>query len=70
MTDARPEEPFKPSAFDLPDGLLSESEVYPRRPLHILLATSGSVASVKAALIVKALLDVRAEQGQRSTMDC
>lgn len=32
--------------------------LYPKRPLHVLLATSGSVASIKAPLIVKGLLDV------------
>lgn len=32
--------------------------LYPQRPLHILLATSGSVASIKAPLIVKELLKV------------
>ena len=32
--------------------------VYPQRPLHILLATSGSVASIKLPLIVDKLLQV------------
>lgn len=32
---------------------------YPRRNLHVLLALSGSVASIKAPLIVRELLTVR-----------
>lgn len=32
--------------------------LYPKRSLHVLLATSGSVASIKAPLIVKGLLEV------------
>ena len=60
MSDANADEPSKPAAFNLPDGARSETHAYPERPLHILLATSGSVASVKAPRIASALLDVRA----------
>jgi len=42
--------------FDLPDGAASAAKSFPDRPLHVLLATTGSVASVKAPLIVEALL--------------
>lgn len=59
MSDATSAEPFKPAAFDLPDGARSEDVAYPQRPLHVLLATSGSVASIKAPLIIDALLKVR-----------
>jgi hypothetical protein len=59
MADANAEEPFKPAAFNLPDGTRSETVAYPSRPLHILLATTGSVASIKAPLIAEALLKVR-----------
>jgi hypothetical protein len=59
MSDANAEEPSRPAAFNLPDGARSETHAYPERPLHVLLATSGSVASVKAPLIARALLDVR-----------
>jgi len=57
--DANTEEPSTPSAFDLPTGSLSEKVAFPERPLHVLLVTTGSVASIKAPLIVDALLDVR-----------
>lgn len=49
----------------LPNGLGAKGDeesdpvLYPARPLHVLLATSGSVASIKAPLIVAALLNVR-----------
>lgn len=59
MSDATSAEPFKPAAFDLPDGARSEDVAYPARPLHVLLATTGSVASIKAPLIVEELLKVR-----------
>ena len=58
MSDANAEEPHEPSAFNLPDGHRSESYAYPDRPLHVLLATTGSVASVKAPLIADALIEV------------
>jgi hypothetical protein len=58
MSDGNREEPHEPSAFNLPDGHRSESHRFPDRPLHVLLATTGSVASVKAPLIAKALLEV------------
>jgi len=35
-------------------GLLN----WPERPLHVILATTGSVASIKAPLIVRELLRV------------
>lgn len=60
MSDATSEEPSKPSAFDLPSSFRQEELTYPDRPLHVLLATTGSVASVKAPLIVKKLLSVGA----------
>lgn len=60
MSDANDDEPHKPAAFDLPDGTRSESHKYPDRHLHILLITTGSVASVKAPLIVQGLLEVLA----------
>lgn len=59
MSDANSVEPSKPAAFDLPDGAQSEDLAYPARPLHVLLATTGSVASIKAPLIVEGLLKVR-----------
>lgn len=49
----------------LPNGLGARGDeernplTYPARSLHILLATSGSVASIKAPLIVRELLKVR-----------
>lgn len=49
----------------LPNGLGSKGDevrdplMYPARPLHVLVATSGSVASIKLPLIVKELLKVR-----------
>jgi len=49
----------------LPNGLGSRGDeerdplTYPARSLHVLLATSGSVASIKAPLIVRQLLNVR-----------
>lgn len=58
MADASAEEPHVPSAFNLPDGADSEDVAYPARPLHIVLATTGSVASIKAPLIAEALLKV------------
>lgn len=58
MADATFTEPFMPAAFDLPDGSGSEEVAYPARPLHVLLATTGSVASIKAPLIVQGLLEV------------
>lgn len=48
----------------LPNGLGARGDeerdptVYPARSLHVLLATSGSVASVKVPLIVRELLKV------------
>ena len=48
----------------LPNGLGARGDeerspsVYPARSLHVLLATSGSVASIKAPLIVRELLKV------------
>lgn len=48
----------------LPNGLGARGDqeanpvLYPNRPLHVLLATSGSVASIKAPLIVTALKKV------------
>lgn len=48
----------------LPNGLGARGDeerdpvLYPARPLHVLLATSGSVASIKAPLIVNELLKV------------
>lgn len=48
----------------LPNGLGARGDqeanpvLYPNRPLHVLLATSGSVASIKAPLIVAALRKV------------
>lgn len=48
----------------LPNGLGARGDeernpvLYPNRPLHLLLATSGSVASIKAPLIVSELLKV------------
>lgn len=59
MSDATSAEPFKPAGFDLPDGARSGEAAYPARPLHVLLATTGSVASIKAPLIVQGLLKVR-----------
>lgn len=50
----------------LPNGLGARGDEerhpkeYPLRHLHVLLATSGSVASIKAPLIVRELLKVRA----------
>ena len=50
----------------LPNGLGSKGDeesnplCYPTRDLHILLACSGSVASVKLPLIVRELLQVSA----------
>jgi hypothetical protein len=49
----------------LPNGLGARGDqeanpvLYPNRPLHVLLATSGSVASIKAPLIVAAFRKVR-----------
>ncbi|KAI5477421.1 phosphopantothenoylcysteine decarboxylase [Pseudohyphozyma bogoriensis] len=49
----------------LPNGLGAKGDeetsptLYPQRPLHILLATSGSVASIKVPLIVNELLNYR-----------
>lgn len=49
----------------LPNGLGARGDeernplTYPSRSLHVLLATSGSVASIKAPLIVRELLKVR-----------
>lgn len=49
--------------FNLPDHASTEDDMkrteYPLRPLHVVLATTGSVASIKAPLIVKELLRVR-----------
>jgi phosphopantothenoylcysteine decarboxylase len=48
----------------LPNGLGAQGDEerdpvrYPTRPLHVLLACSGSVASVKIPLIVRGLLEV------------
>lgn len=58
MADASAEEPYVPSAFNLPNGAHSEDVAYPARPLHVLLATTGSVASIKTPLIAEALLKV------------
>jgi len=50
----------------LPNGLGAKGDEesnplsYPTRDLHILLACSGSVASVKLPLIVRAILQVSA----------
>lgn len=52
-------------AQHLPNGLGAKGDqessplVYPARHLHVLLATSGSVASIKAPLVVRELLKVR-----------
>lgn len=54
-----------PVPFDLPDGAATAAKRFPARPLHILLATTGSVASVKAPLIVKALLGVSVDKPPR-----
>jgi phosphopantothenoylcysteine decarboxylase len=49
----------------LPNGLGSKGDeernplLYPARPLHVLVATSGSVASIKLPLIVREILKVR-----------
>ena len=48
----------------LPNGLGARGDqeanpvLYPNRPLHVLVATSGSVASIKAPLIVAQLRKV------------
>jgi phosphopantothenoylcysteine decarboxylase len=64
--DSNAEEPYAPSAFDLPSGSLSEKVAFPERPLHVLLVTTGSVASIKAPLIVDSLLKVRSLVHPRS----
>ncbi|GAA6006198.1 hypothetical protein JCM10207_000559 [Rhodosporidiobolus poonsookiae] len=62
MTSALPSELVQTIARLLPNGLGAKGDeerdpvVFPARNLHVLLACSGSVASIKASLIVRELL--------------